>query len=524
VIGFALFLGVAGAAYGAARLARADALPFLLVAGFVVSLLPVPVPRGLLLEAALVGLGFLLFLAAHELSPQRVSQFGRAAAAALALRVGAVGVVGFALAAAAGHAAAGALVIGMATGLASPTVAVRLLEERREFFDPGGRLAAGVLLLQGLLVVLALPAVTALGAGAGPGRAVAGVGAAAGLAAASYGFMRRVARYTVTHLELNEEIILLVVFSVLALFLGAAHLAGLPLLAGAFLGGFALSRFPVNGIIQGYLKSTSDLATAIAFPAIGALVVVPRGGDLALALLLVLAVLALPPALLATLGRPDGLTTRRAFRGGLLLAHTGELSLIVAIQAMVAGLATDRVLGLVLFVTAVTMLLAPVVSRGQWVWSLLTGLPPWHRPARQPAADHILILGLHGTDRPLLDAIREAGAHVVVVDDDPALVAGLREGGLRAILADATNPVVLRAAGAERARTVVVTFHPLADAERALRRLRGVPTIARVRTTGEARRAAELGAVPVLWAEPIARDFLAWMDEERRRPRKTGRS
>jgi monovalent cation:H+ antiporter-2, CPA2 family len=513
MMALAILLGSAGVAYGAARLVRADALPFLLVAGFVLSLLPLPLEEELVRNAALVGLAFLVFLAGHELNPHRVAPLGSVAVLATLGRVAGVGVVGGALAMVVGVPLAGALVVGLAAGSCSPTIGVRLLEERREFFEPAGRLAAGVMLLQGLVVILALPLLRYPAEGLG--ATLAGTMGAAALMIASLAFMRWLSLYAVTHLELNEEVILLVIFSVLAVFIGLAYQIGLPVLAGAFLAGIALSRFPVNGIIRGYLKSTSDLATAIAFTALGALIAVPRGTGLVLALLLIVVVVVLPPALLALVGRADGLTTRPAFRGGVLVAQTSEFSIVLTLQAVAAGILADDVLGVILLVTGVTMVLTPILSKDQRVWNLVTTLGPWRSGRPLDASDHILILGLHGTDLPLLAALRHAGQDLVVVDDDPALVAGLKANGIPSLCADATAAGILAAACATRARAAVVTLRPFPAAERALSGLKGTTAIVRVRTTQEAERVEELGAVPVLWATPIAEDFLEWADRAR---------
>jgi Kef-type K+ transport system membrane component KefB len=509
MIGFTILLGAAGIAFGTARLVRADALPFLLGAGFALSLLPLPLERELLESAAFLGLAFLVFLAGHELNPHRLAPFGKAAVIAAVIRVLGVGTVAFALATAFGHEAWGALVLGLACGSCSPTVGVRLLEGRREFFEPAGRLAAGVLLVQGLLIIVALPllAIPADGMGA----ALPGALGVAALIGASFAFMRWASLYLVTHLELDEEVILLVIFSILVAFIALARLAGLPILAGAFLAGIALSRFPVNGLIRGYMKSSSDLATAITFTALGALVIIPRGPDLALALLLIVVLLLLTPVLLTLVGGPSGPTARPAFRTGLIVSQTGELSLILALQGVTLGLVGQDAVSVVLLVTAATMLLTPALSKGNRVWNLLTRMARRHGADPEHASDHVLMLGSRGADLPLLDAIRDAGAELLVIDDDPGMVAKIRETGIRARWADASDRAVIDSAGAARAHAVVLTVSHLSAAGQALAGIEHVPTIARVHTLEAARRAEALGAIPVLWAEPIAKDFLAWL-------------
>lgn len=513
MIGLALMLAMACLAYGIARWMGADALPFLLVGGFLLARLPVQLPEELVQHAAVMGLTFLAFLAGHELNPHRITPLGRASIIATLVRVPGLGLVGAGAAALLGYQPAAVLVVGLAVGSCSPVMGVRLLSERREFFQPAGRLAAGVLLIQGLALILVLPLLAWPVDGA-PAVFSRALGAAA-LIVVAFAFMRWLARYLVTHLELDEEVTLLVLFSVLALFGGLALVLGLPLLAGAFLAGLALSRFPVNGIVRGYLQSTSDLATALAFTSLGALVTIPGGGDLVLALVLTALVLVLSPLLLAFVGRGDGLTTRPAFRSGVILGQTSEFSLVVVLHAVALGLVANQLLGVVLLVTAVTMLATPLLSRDHRVWDLITGILPWRRRVAGDASGRILFLGLHHTDLPLLTALRDQGRELLIVDDDPALVATVRDLTDGALVADGSSPRVLERLRASRARAVVVTLRPFTAAEtciRSLARPPRPPVIARVRSTGEAERAGSLGAVPVLWAEPIVQDLLEWLE------------
>jgi Trk K+ transport system NAD-binding subunit len=91
------------------------------------------------------------------------------------------------------------------------------------------------------------------------------------------------------------------------------------------------------------------------------------------------------------------------------------------------------------------------------------------------------------------------------------MVAKIRETGIRARWADASDRAVIDSAGAARAHAVVLTVSHLSAAGQALAGIEHVPTIARVHTLEAARRAEALGAIQVLWAEPIAKDFLAWL-------------
>lgn len=71
---------------------------------------------------------------------------------------------------------------------------------------------------------------------------------------------------------------------------------------------------------------------------------------------------------------------------------------------------------------------------------------------------HIILCGLGRIGSVMLADLEKAGATVVVVDNNPARVAGLAERGVFVVLGDATRDEVLREAGIERARSLATVL------------------------------------------------------------------
>src|SRR5690606_2081320 len=109
------------------------------------------------------------------------------------------------------------------------------------------------------------------------------------------------------------------------------------------------------------------------------------------------------------------------------------------------------------------------------VWALMRLHPLRRERIERPAGGHVLLLGSGTTGMPLLETLLASGHEVVVVDDDPSVVARLREAEIPVIRGDATDGEVLREARADRARAITSTIRRPEDNRRLLEHARGVP-------------------------------------------------
>lgn len=528
MIGIGILLTCAAVAYAASRALGLPSVPLLMVAGFVLARVGFVPETGMLQQILVLGLTVLVFVTGLELNPRRVGEHRQAALRVGIVQFAVLGAAGILVALALGYALLTALYLALALTASSTLVVLRVLQQRRQRFEPFARLIVGVLLLQDLLIILMIPVVTLLPDGIGV--AARGLLGTLALMALAYASLRWVTPWLLPQLASDEEATLLSALAVLFVFVGLTSLAGLPLVIGAFLGGLALSPFPVNGLIRGQLNSVADFFLAIFFTALGAIIGIPTPRDFAVALVLAAVVLLITPPLVAWLAELAGFSARAAIESGLFLSQTSEFSLMLALQGLVLGQLTGDLFTVIVLVTVGTMMLTPLLTTGRVTWFLMSLQPLRRQNAgeRAPPTDHVLLLGCGDNGMPLMETLLSSGNEVVVVDDDPAVVDTLREGGIRTIRGDGSDPAVLEQAGAARARIVVSTLRRPLDNLPLLRRYPGVEALVRVFSSSDAEEIRAAGGTPVLYSEAAADDFLRWLDqaevvgihrERRQRPR-----
>ena len=505
--GIAVLLAAAALAHGAARAFRTSPIPLLLVAGVAVGSL---VPPDIRDNALILGVTFLLFVTGIDLDPRSVrGQVGRV------LRVGviqflALGLLGLLAALGLGLGINDAAFLALALTASSTLVIIRLLRRRRQLYEPFARLVVGVLLVQDVLILLAIPVVTGVPSGlAGVAMGMAGV---MGLGVMAAVVDQWVAPRLVA-LDREDEPLLLAVLALLFVFLGVTDLLGLPLLVGAFLAGVALARFPTDAVVRPTLASIGDFFSAIFFTALGAVIGIPALGELGHALALAAVVVIATPPLVTWVAERTGLSARPAIDAGLLLAQTSELSLVIGLYGLLAGQIQASTFTTIALVTLLTMLLTPILARDR-VGRTLLHWHPVRRAARPqitpPSGGHVLVLGAGTTGLPLVETLFASGYEVVVVDDDPDVVGRLRDAEVPVIRGDATDPSVLDQARARHARLITSTVRRPEDNRRLLEHVTGVPVLVRVFEEEEAEGIRQLGGTPVLYSHAAADRMLHW--------------
>lgn len=509
--GVALLLLAATIGHAVARRLGSPAPPFLVFAGLGLALTGT-VGGEFLEETLLLGITFMVFVAGIELDPERVGGQRRAALVIGTIQFVTLGALGLGAAVLLGFGRQEAVYLALALTASSTLVVVRVLQRRRQLFEPFGRLVIGVLLLQDLLVILLIPVLTELPAGA---SAVAtGVGGVLLLTLLAWVLQRGPATRALKTLAGDRELLLLAILAHLFLFLFLADLAGVPLVAGAFLAGVSLSSFPVNGIVRGQLTSISDFFSAVFFTALGASVGVPVWGEVLQAAVLAGVVLVVTPLLVVVLAERTGLSARPAILSGLLLSQTSEFSLVVGLQGVALQQIAPSTFRVVVLVTLATMILTPFLVSDRVSLALLH-LHPFRSDRRvldPPPTDHVVIVGCGTSGMPLLETLVVGPHRVVAVDDDPAVVTRLRDAGLDAVRGDATDPELLRRLGVDRARIVVSTIRRAEDNARLLAAAGDTPVVVRVFEDQDARWVEARGGEAVVVAEAAASEFMEWFD------------
>lgn len=504
-----LLLLIAAVGYGIARWLRMPVIPLLIIPGMALSTLGVGVERDFLRTAIELGLMFLMFASGIELNPGRFTRSWRAVAWVGLIQFFIAGAAAFGVALWLDYARLPALYIACALATSSTLVVLRHLKQQQQMFEPFGRLVTGVLLLQDLLLILIIVILAGVPGGWVP--VVGGVLGTLALFAVAVFCQRKLMPLLVTRLKLDEETLLLSILATLFLFIAAAVAMRLPPIAGAFLGGFALSAFPINGLVRGVLGPLRDFFTALFFTALGLIVSVPDAAVLLQGLVLAVMVIVITPPLVTIAAEWTGLSSRSAIESGLLLAQISELSLVLLLNGLLLGHVTPEIFSLLALVTVLTMSFTPFFATDAMTERLLH----WHPMHRRPAAGfmksgHVLLLGFGAGGMWIVKPLRDAGHDVLVVDDDPAVIRELQKAGIPWIYGDGSETHTLEQAGARQARVVIAAMRRINAAERVLNYVAGTPVIVRVFESSHAERVKALGGTPVLNSLAAADKFMEW--------------
>ncbi len=421
---------------------------------------------------ASLGVVMLLFLIGLELRPQRLWVMRRAVfglgSAQLVISAAALA----SLAHLAGIGWAGAIVLGAGLAMSSTAIVLPMLAERELLTTRAGRDGFAVLLFQDLAFIPLVALVPLLSGTPLPNQVpwldVARAAAAIAVILVGGRFLLRPLFRAIGGAKTPE------VFTAVALLIvvGAATLAtlgGLSPSLGAFMAGVLLSESeyrheleadiaPFEGLLLGFffisVGMSADLSLALARP--GVLI----GGTAAL--------LAVKAAIAFAIGRGGRQDIANALRFALALPQASEFSFVLFASAVAVGALAPSAAAMATLVTAASMLATPILfaASERWVIPRLTRAAVREYDTIDAAPAPVIICGFGRVGQIVGRILRMHGIAFTALERDPGQVDVVRRFGNKVYFGDPTRADVLRAAGAETAKLLVVA---LDDMEATLR-------------------------------------------------------
>lgn len=402
-----------------------------------------------------LGIALVLFVVGLKLDVRVVRDTGRVALITGAVQIACTAMVGFGLALLLGLEAATAAYVAMALTFSSTIIVVKLLSDRREIDDLHGRIAVGVLIVQDLVVIVAIIALTAIGADSGGGvvERVAWVVVKGIALLVGVGLVMRYALTPLLHRAARSPELL--VLGAIGWGIGLAALAdvlGFSIEVGAFLGGVALASTPYREAIGGRLVPLRDFLLLFFFLDLGAeLDLGGLGGQVVTALVLSAFVLVGKPLIVIAVTARLGYTSRVGFLTGVSLSQISEFSLIVAALGLGLGHLDADAVALITAIALITISLSTYATlHGHGLYERLRrplaiferrgGSPLRDEPDLSGEAVDVIVCGAGRFGGALLEPLRQAGHRVLVVDFDPRVVESARADGHRALYGDVEDP------------------------------------------------------------------------------------
>ena len=418
------------------------------------------------LHFAEFGVVMMLFLIGLELDLKRLAAMRRAVFGGGALQMAACG-----LALAAGLLALGlpwkaALVAGLAMAMSSTAIAVQTMNERNLMLAPVGRTSFSVLLFQDIAAIPLIALVPFLGGGSGAGAGWFGAGKAiaAIVAVVLIGrfaippLMRLIARADVR--EIFTAFALLLVIGIAQLMAGA----GLSMALGAFVAGVLLASSEYRHALETDIAPFKGLLLGLFFMAVGMSIdlgqVIARPGLLAV---LVVGLVVLKGTALALIAPTLGVPRKERWLFGALLAQAGEFAFVVFGVGREAAVLPREWEGLLTAAVALSMAATPLLLLA---FDRLTA----RRANEERAADAIdddtapvIIAGFGRYGQIVGRVLLAHGFRITVLDHNPDQIESIRRFGYKVFYGDATRLDLLTAAGATRARLLVVAIDDVAE-------------------------------------------------------------
>ena len=408
-----------------------------------------------------------------------------------------------------------ALFIGGAVSVCSTVVLVKIAGEGDLHTTSFGRTALGISIVQDLVTVVLVVALTALGSR--QDESVAALAASAGLAIGFvvlviFGGSRALPpllRFVAGLRSRELFVIAVAVISIGTAF--AADAVGVSIALGAFVAGLALTDSDLTASVLGEIVPLRELFSTFFFVSIGLLLqptAVLEAWPVVLALLLIITLgKAIPIAALALIDRQR---PSSALRAGALIGQSGEFSFVLASAGFAIGAVSTETFSLAMGAVVLSILTAePLHLAARVVGRRLDALThgralPWGEPA-VALRRHAVILGYGRVGRSVGRMLGSRGFGWVAVDGDYSIAREARAGGAPLIYGDAGSPSVLDHARVVDAHAMVVAIPDALAARQAVMyaRLRNprIEIVARAHSEAEEADLRRLGVARVVLAE-----------------------
>ncbi|MBB4227806.1 monovalent cation:proton antiporter-2 (CPA2) family protein [Rhizobium mongolense] len=412
-----------------------------------------------ILGVAELGVVFLLFIIGLELKPSRLWQMRRDI---FGLGTAQVMLTGLALTGLAYFSGVldwrGSVVAGFGLALSSTAFAMQILDNVGEVNTKYGQRSFSMLLFQDLAIVPLLALITILDGGTGSNAPLMDFAIAVG----AVGAMVVMGRYLLTPLfqviartGAREAMIVAALFVVM----GSASLmqfAGLSMAMGAFLSGVMLAESSYRHELEADIEPFRGVLLAIFFMAVGLSLELDVLIDNALFIVVAVPiVMAVKAVIIYGLCRVSGSSHDDAIRIAFLLPQGGEFGFVLFTTAGAAGLMPFSTASLLVAIVTLSMALTPLgaalskrMLKGEDQEELDEDF--------EGAGADVLMVGFSRFGQIAAQILLAGGRDVTVIDFSADRIRQASSFGFRIYFGDGTRKDVLRSAGIDKAKIVVV--------------------------------------------------------------------
>ena len=361
------------------------------------------------------------------------------------------------------------VVIGLGLALSSTALVMQALDEKGERGTAHGQKAFAILLFQDLAIVPLLLIVTLL-APTGEEMGLADSLTSVGIVIVAIGILIGTGRYLLNpafRLLANAGVPEIMTAFALGIVIAAALLmdmAGMSYAMGAFVAGVMLAESSFRHELEANVEPFRGLFLGLFFVAVGASLsldsVAANWLTILIAVPAVLVLKAVAIYLVLRLFREGHATSVRA---ALALPQAGEFGFVLFASAVSVGLLNAEISAILVAVITLTMALSPLCERLVPLLVTQTAKEEIDEDYSDAGGD-ALVIGFGRFGQVVSQVLRRGGIGLTILDSDAERVREAQEFGSRIHFGDGTRREVLRAAGAENARLILICVDDKATA------------------------------------------------------------
>ena len=456
-----------------------------------------------ILHFAELGVVLLLFIIGLELQPSRLWVLRKMVFGLGAAQVFASAIIIGGLAFAVGLTPTTATVVGFSLALSSTAFVLQMLAEKKQLTTSHGRAAFSILLFQDLAVIPLIIIIPLLGSSAAASSfnlvdVLTSVAILIGLIIGGRYLLR-----PVLHIAAGTGMPEIVTATSLLVVIGAAllmELAGMSMVLGAFIAGMLLADSEYRHQLEGDIAPFKGLLLGLFFIAVGMSVNLSLLVENPLQILLIVAALMIAKALiLIPLGRAFGMChVSASIRLAATMSQGGEFAFVLFALATREGIIEADLSAMLTLAVTVSLLITPFLA--ELAERLTKRIESREEPDYDVHPDQhndILIVGFGRVGQIVGRLLRIVDTPFTALEADAEQVGLIRRYGGEVHFGDASRLDLLRAAGAEHARIIVIATSnmdtSLHIAESVVRNFPNLTIVARARNRRHAHKLMDLG-------------------------------
>ncbi len=420
-----------------------------------------------------IGIAFLLFFVGLEMNIKKLKEVGFFSSLGTIIQVAITFFLALFISLKLGLDSTTASIVGFIVAFSSTSVVAKILSDSDRSDTLPGRLALGLLLMQDILVIFLLSAIST---GGGISAATLVVSFFKGIALFGIALLlsSKVFPRLFNAAAKFQELTLLMALTICFLFSTMAAYFGFSIAVGAFIAGISIAPLRYSLNIQGMVGPLKDFFATIFFVSLGLQLEFSSIGNIVpLYLLLLVLVVVGKPLIISIIALIFGYEKRAASSTGFLLGQVSEFSLIIAAVALSQGMIGNEIFSLTVLLVATSIVTTTYALRIEdklfkflhRFFSFVENFIPKMKAQKKtnvPKKD-IVLFGCHRMGSIFLNSFKKVKKKVLVVDHDPSTIKRLERLKVPSLYGDIANEEVLKGAGLDKTDFVVSTIRVVED-------------------------------------------------------------